>query len=123
MDILNALFPPETLTWLEKHGLATLAVIAVGFLLVLLLRGFVLWYFGIKEAQEEAKRLRLLAEKIHLELEVLNQTLRTPLKKAGVKTGPPADAQPAPAKPAISAEDRDAFLKALGKALDAEEKV
>lgn len=111
MNFLNALLPPETLTWWEKNGIGVLAGLVFGILLLLLLRGFVLWYFGLKERQDELHRLRLLAEKIHLELEVLNQTLKTPLKKAGVKA-PPSETT---TKPVITAEDRDAFLKALGK--------
>ena len=105
--------PPEALAWLMKWGLFGGEVFLSLLVLSLFLRPFWLWYTGKSEVLERLRRLDENSRKALFELEMLNETLTIPVKKAAQK----AKAAETPAEPAmvVSQETKDAFLKVLEK--------
>ena len=77
--------PPEITTWLLRYGLAVAAGIAALLVLALALRPFALWYVGRSEELERLKRIDENTRKALMELEMLNETLAIPVKKAAQK--------------------------------------
>lgn len=108
---LNAFFPPEVLIWLTRYGLfgVIAAVVLLG--LALVMRPFLLWFSGRAEILERLKRLETDHRKSLLELEILNQTLSIPLKKAAAKPAPPPPEEPL----VVSQETKETFLRALAR--------
>jgi len=74
------------------------------------LRPFWLWYTGRTEVLDRLKHLEDAARKSLLELEVLNQTLAIPVKRAAQKA---KAAERADEPMVVSREAKDAFLKVL----------
>lgn len=109
---LNLFFPPEAVAWLTRYGLFAAVVFFVLWLLALLLRPFVLWYTGRSEALDRLRRLEETQRKALLELEILNQTLSIPVKKAAQKA---RAAQRAGEPLVVSQETKEGFLKALAE--------
>jgi hypothetical protein len=107
---LNAFFPPEAVLWLTRYGLFAAIVFFAALVVALALRPFWLWYTGKSEVLERLKRLEQDGRKSLLELEILNQTLSIPVKKAAQK----ARATERPEEPmVVSQETKEGFLKAL----------
>jgi hypothetical protein len=109
---LPQILPPEVVLWLIRYGIVS----AVSFFLVmglaLLLRPFWLWYTGRSATLDRLKRLEESGRKTLMELEVLNQTLSIPVRKAAQR----AKAEEKAAEPlVVTQEAKDAFLKALEK--------
>ena len=109
---LSLFFPPEALAWLTRYGLFS-AVLFFSFLLVsVLLRPFALWLTGRSEELDRLKRLDETTRKALLELEILNQTLSIPVKKAGQRA---KAAEKADEPMVVTQETKESFLKALEK--------
>ena len=108
---LSQLFPPEIVQWLIRYGLfAALAFFAlVGF--ALLMRPFWLWYSGRSETLDRLKLIDDTVRKALLELELLNQTLSIPVKRANQK----AKGGSAETPMVVTQEAKEAFLKVLEK--------
>lgn len=106
----NEAFPPDVIAWLLRYGvfsaLSAFALLGLG----LLLRPYWLWFSGRAEQLERLKRLEETQRRALLELEVLNQTLALPVKRAAQK----AAADKKGEEPlVVSQEAKDAFLKVL----------
>lgn len=109
---LNLFFPPEAMAWLTRYGVFAVILFFSALVLALVLRPFWLWYTGKSEVLDRLKRLEEDQRKSLLELEILNQTLSIPVKRAGQK----AKAAPAPEQPmVVSQETKEGFLRALEK--------
>lgn len=108
MDI-SLVFPPEAVAWLTRYGLFGSVVFFSVWMLALLLRPFWLWYSGRSEQLDHLRRLDETSRKALLELEILNQTLSIPVRKAAQK----AKAERADEPMVVSQEAKDAFLKVL----------
>ena len=108
---LSQFFPPEIVQWLIRYGLfAALAFFAlVGF--ALLMRPFWLWYSGRSETLDRLKPIDDTVRKALLELELLNQTLSIPVKRANQK----AKGGSAETPMVVTQEAKEAFLKVLEK--------
>jgi hypothetical protein len=107
---LNLFFPPETILWLTRYGLFAVLVFFSALLLALVLRPFWMWYSGKSEVLERLKRLEEDSRKSLLELEILNQTLSIPVKRAAQKA---KAAERAEEPMVVSQETKEGFLKAL----------
>lgn len=109
---LSLFFPPEAVAWLMRYGLFTAEVVIAGLFLVLLLRPLWMWFTGQSEVLERLKRLDETSRKALFELEMLNETLTIPVKKAAHK----AKAAERAEEPLVVSEATKAdFLKALEK--------
>lgn len=109
---LSLFFPPEAVAWLMRYGLFTAEVVVASLVLVLLLRPLWLWFTGQSEVMERLKRLDETSRKALFELEMLNETLTIPVKKAAQK----AKAAERAEEPLVVSEATKAdFLKALEK--------
>lgn len=107
---LSMFFPPDTVAWLTRYGVFCVVVFFAALFLALVLRPFWLWYSGRTEVLDRLKRLDETSRKALLELEILNQTLAIPVKKAAQK----AKAAERVEEPlVVSQETKDGFLKAL----------
>ena len=82
----------------------------LGLILGLAMRPFLMWYTGRSEELDRLKHLEDISRRSLLELEILNQTLSIPVKKAAQKAKA-ADQPEAPM--VVSQEAKDAFLKVL----------
>jgi hypothetical protein len=109
---LNLFFPPEAVLWLTRYGVFAVVLFFTALVLALVLRPFWLWYSGKSEVLERLKRLEADTRKSLLELEILNQTLSIPVKKAAQKARA-ADRAEEPM--VVSQETKEGFLKALEK--------
>jgi len=105
--------PPEITTWLLRYGLAVTAGAAALLVIALALRPFALWYAGRSEELERLKRIDENTRKALLELELLNETLSIPVKKAAQKAKAAERGQAAQEPLVVSQETKDNFLKAL----------
>jgi hypothetical protein len=107
---LSMFFPPDTVAWLTRYGVFCVVAFFAVLFLALLLRPFWLWYSGRTEVLDRLKRLDETSRKSLLELEILNQTLSIPVKKAAQK----AKAAERTEEPlVVSQETKEGFLKAL----------
>jgi hypothetical protein len=109
---LSLFFPPEAVAWLMRYGLFTAEAIVAGLFLSLLLRPLWMWYTGQSEVLERLKRLDENARKALFELEMLNETLTIPVKRAAQKA---KAAEKAEAPLVVSEATKADFLKALEK--------
>jgi|GEM_PF-1813126 hypothetical protein len=107
---LSLVFPPDAVAWLTRYGVFGVVLFFTALLLALLLRPFWLWYTGRSEELDRLKHLEDAARKSLLELEVLNQTLAIPVKRAAQKA---KAAEKADEPMVVSREAKDAFLKVL----------
>lgn len=114
MDFSRAV-PPEITDWLMRYGLFAGIATAILLLLVLLLRPLVLWYTGRSEMLERLKRIDEAGRKTVFELEMLNETLSIPVKKAANKAKAAEREQAAEAPMVVSQETKEGFLEALEK--------
>lgn len=108
-----ALFlPPEAVAWLMRYGLFTAEIVVTTLVFAVLLRPFFMWYTGQSEVLERLRRIDENARKSLFELEMLNETLTIPVKKAAQK----AKAAEKSEGPLVVSEATKAdFLKALEK--------
>ena len=105
--------PPEITAWLLRYGLAVATGLAALLVAALAVRPFVLWYTGRAETLERLKRIDEDGRKTLLELQLLNETLSIPVKKAAQKAKA-AEREKAAEEPLIvSQETKENFLKAL----------
>jgi len=107
---LSVIFPPEAIQWLIRYGLFSAFVLFAGLVLALLMRPFWLWFTGRAEELDRLKRLEETSRKALLELEVLNQTLSIPVKRASQKARAEEKTE---APMVVTQEAKDAFLKVL----------
>jgi hypothetical protein len=107
---LSLVFPPDAVAWLTRYGVFGVVLFFTALLLALLLRSFWLWYSGKSEELDRLKRIDETTRKALLELEILNQTLSIPVKKAAQKA---RSAERAEEPMVVSQEAKDAFLKVL----------
>ena len=107
---LSLVFPPDAIAWLTRYGIFTVVLFFCGLVLALLMRPLWLWYSGRAEELDRLKHLEDTTRRSLLELEILNQTLAIPVKKAAQKT---KAAEKAEAPLVVSQEAKDAFLKVL----------
>jgi len=109
---VSLFFPPEAVVWLTRYGLfcAVLAFTALG--LALLMRPFWLWYSGRTEQLDRLRRIDETSRKSLLELEILNQTLSIPVKKAAQRA---AAERPAEEPMVVSQETKEGLLRALAQ--------
>jgi len=109
---LSLFFPPEAVAWLMRYGLFTAEVVFAVLFVAILLRPLWMWYTGQSEVLERLKRLDENARKSLFELEMLNETLTIPVKKAAQKAKAAEKAE----EPLVVSEATKAdFLKALEK--------
>jgi len=114
---LSAFFPADAVFWFTRYGLFGAVLLFTGLGLALLMRPFWLWYSGRSEELDRLKRLEESSRKALLELEILNQTLSIPIRKAAAK----APAAPAPEEPLIvTQETKEGFLQALARSRKAD---
>jgi len=107
---LSMFFPPEAVQWLTRYGVFCVVLFFLALTLALLLRPFWLWYTGRSEELDRLKRLDEYTRKALLELEILNQTLSIPIKKAAQKAKATEKAE----EPlVVSQATKEDFLKAL----------
>lgn len=109
---LSLFFPPEAVAWLLRYGLFTAEVVIATLFFALLLRPLWMWYTGQSEALERLKRLDENTRKSLFELEMLNETLSIPVKKAAQKA---KAAEKAEGPLVVSEATKADFLKALEK--------
>jgi len=107
---LSLVFPPEAVAWLTRYGVFGVVLSFTLLVLALLMRPFWLWYSGRSEELDRLKHLEDHSRKALLELEILNQTLSIPVKKATQRA---QAAEKAEAPMVVSQEAKDAFLKVL----------
>jgi len=107
---LSAVFPPEAVAWWIRYGIFVVVLFFLGLILGLAMRPFLMWYTGRSEELDRLKHLEDISRRSLLELEILNQTLSIPVKKAAQKAKA-ADQPEAPM--VVSQEAKDAFLKVL----------
>ncbi len=107
---LSVVFPPDAVAWLTRYGVFCAVLFFAALLLALLMRPFWLWFSGRSEQIDRLKRLDETTRKALLELEILNQTLAIPVKKAAQKA---RAAERAEEPLVVSQEAKDAFLKVL----------
>lgn len=112
---LSLFLPPEVVAWALRYGLFAVTVTVALFVLALLLRPFWLWYTGKSEVLERLKRLDENNRKALFELEMLNETLTIPVKKAQQKAKAAEKAAEAEAPMVVSEATKADFLKALEK--------
>lgn len=111
-----ALFlPPEVVAWALHWGVFSLTAVVGALLVALLLRPFWLWYSGRSEELERLKRLDETSRKALFELEMLNETLTIPVKKAQQKAKAAEKAAEAQEPMVVSEATKADFLKALEK--------
>ena len=109
---LSVVFPSEAVAWLTRYGIFGVVLFFTALVLALLLRPFWLWYSGKSEVLDRLKHLDEASRKSLLELEILNQTLAIPVKRAAQK----AKSEERAVEPlVVSQESKDAFLKVLEK--------
>jgi hypothetical protein len=108
-------FPPEISDWLMRYGLFAVSVVVAVLLLVLLLRPLVLWYTGRGEELERLKRIDESTRKALFELEMLNETLSIPVKKAAQKAKAAERAQAESEPLVVTQQTKEGFLEALEK--------
>lgn len=108
-------FPPEISDWLLRYGLFAVSAVVAGLLLVLLLRPLVLWYTGRGEELERLRRIDESSRKALFELEMLNETLSIPVKKAAQKAKAAERAQAAEEPLVVTEQTKEGFLEALAK--------
>ena len=112
MDV-SVFLPPEIIGWLLRYGLALVAGLAAAAVLALAVRPVFLWYTGRSEQLERLKRIDENGRKALFELEMLNETLSIPVKKAVQKTKA-AEREKAAEEPlVVSQETKEGFLQAL----------
>jgi hypothetical protein len=105
--------PPEITAWLLRYGLALATAVVALVVIALAVRPFVLWYTGRSEELERLKRIDESTRKAVFELELLNETLSIPVKKAAQKAKA-AEREKAAEEPlVVSQETKENFLKAL----------
>jgi len=109
---LSLFFPPEAVAWLMRYGLFCVIVFVAGLVLALALRPLWLWYTGKSEELVRLKRLDEYGRKSLFELEMLNETLTIPVKKAAQKA---RSAERAEESLVVSEATKADFLKALEK--------
>lgn len=108
-------FPSEISDWLLRYGVFAVSALVATLLLVLLLRPLVLWYTGRGEELERLKRIDESSRKALFELEMLNQTLSIPVKKAAQKAKAAERAQAADEPLVVTEQTKEGFLEALAK--------
>jgi hypothetical protein len=108
-------FPSEITDWLLRYGLFAVSAVVAGLILVLVLRPLVLWYTGRGEELERLKRIDESTRKALFELEMLNETLSIPVKKATQKAKAAERAQAAEEPMVVSQQTKEGFLEALEK--------
>lgn len=109
---LSTVFPPDAIAWLTRYGIFFAVVFFSAVVVALALRPFWLWYTGRSEELDHLKRMEQSVHKSLLELEILNQTLSSPVKKAQQKA---RAAEKTEAPLVVTQEAKDAFLKVLEK--------
>jgi len=110
----SVFLPPEIIGWLLRYGLALAAGLASVAVLALAVRPLFLWYTGRSEQLERLKRIDENGRKALFELEMLNETLSIPVKRAAQKTK--AAERQKPEEPlVVSQETKEGFLQALEK--------
>ena len=107
---LSAVFPPEAVAWCTRYGIFVAVLFFSGLVVALAMRPFLLWYTGRSDELDRLKRLEETSRQSLLELEVLNQTLSIPVKRAAQKA---KAAEKAEEPMVVSQEAKDAFLKVL----------
>ncbi len=107
--------PPDVLAWLMRYGLFTAEVFVGVLILALLMRPFWLWYTGRSEELERLKRIDETSRKSLFELEMLNETLSIPVKKAAQKAKAAEQTAHAEEPLVVSEATKADFLKALEK--------
>lgn len=107
---LNQFFPPDAVAWLTRYGLFCAVLFFAVLVLALLLRPFALWFTGRSEVLDRLKRIDETGRKALLELEILNQTLSIPVKKAAQKA---RTVEKAEEPMVVTQETKENFLKAL----------
>lgn len=115
---MNAFLPPDAMVWLTRYGLFAAVCAFSAVVIALVMRPFWLWYSGRTEELDHLKRIEAATNKSLLELEILNQTLSIPIKKAAQKSkaneGNESSAKTE--QPLVVSEATKAdFLKALEK--------
>src|SRR5689334_2740030 len=106
--------PPEIIGWLLRYGLAVVAGLVAVAVLALAVRPVFLWYTGRSEQLERLKRIEENGRKALFELQMLNETLSIPVKRATQKTK--AAEREKPEEPlVVSQETKEGFLQALEK--------
>lgn len=109
------LLPPEALAWLVRYGLFSVEIFLAALVLALLLRPFVQWYTGRAEMLERLRRLDETSRKALFELEMLNETLSVPIKKAAQKAKAAERSEKVQEPLVVSEATKADFLKALEK--------
>lgn len=112
---LSLFLPAEVVVWALHWGLFSVIAVVGAFLVALLLRPFWLWYSGRSEELERLKRLDETSRKALFELEMLNETLAIPVKKAQQKARAAEKAAEAQEPMVVSEATKADFLKALEK--------
>jgi len=113
---LDLIFPPELTAWFLHYGISLAAGVFLLFILAVLFRPFFLWLSGRSELLDRMKRLEETQRKALLELEILNQTLSIPLKRAASSPRPAPPEEPM----VVTQQTKDSFLKALRRSPSAE---
>jgi len=109
---MSQVFPPDVVEWLMRYGLFCVVTAFSLFVFALLMRPFWLWFSGKSEVRDRLKHLEETSRKTLLELEILNQTLTIPIKKAAQKArNTEKEEEPL----VVSQETKDAFMKVLSK--------
>lgn len=110
---LSLFFPPEAVLWLTRYGVFCAELFFAGLFLALMLRPFWLWYTGKSEVLDRLRRLDETSRKALFELEMLNQTLSIPVKRAARKAQeaerPPQGAYQ------VTQADKESLLEALAR--------
>lgn len=112
---LSLFLPPEALAWLLRWGLFCVEVFVAVLVLAVLLRPFWLWFTGQSEVLERLRRLDENGRKSLFELEMLNETLSIPVKKAAQKARASEQVAKAEEPLVVSEATKADFLKALEK--------
>lgn len=107
--------PPEAVAWLLRYGIFAAELFTAFLVLALLMRPFWLWYTGRSEELERLKRIDETSRKALFELEMLNETLSIPVKKAAQKARAAEQTAKAEEPLVVSEATKADFLKALEK--------
>ena len=110
---LNLIFPPDAMAWLNRYGLFCVVVFFGVLVLAMALRPFWMWYSGKTEVLDHLRRVEADQRRALTELEVLNQTLSIPVKKAAQRAKQTAPAEEVPL--IVTQETKEGFLKALAE--------